>query len=187
MKNIYLVRHCSADGQHKDSPLTKQGLKQSRDLCRFFMDKNVKIDSIISSPHLRAIESIKPYANEKNLSIEIEEALMERILSEEPLEDWMDILEDSFSDYDFKISGGESSNEALSRANRVLHKVLEDDALRNVIMVTHGNLLSLIISQYDSSFGFRQWMKLQNPDVYRLTIADQDKSLEHLWNGSLYV
>src|SRR5699024_6472975 len=96
MKNIYLIRHCTAAGQHPDSPLTRDGLRQAVQLKDFFISQNIDCDRIISSPYLRAIDSIRPYAEQIGLPIDVDERLKERILSDRPIDDWLDVLEQSF-------------------------------------------------------------------------------------------
>src|SRR5690625_4660757 len=127
LKKIFLVRHCSATGQHKDSPLTHKGIKQAYLLANFFHDQNIPIDKIISSPYLRAIESIKPYAQKQQIKIEIDERLKERVLSAEPLDDWFEVLQYSFINTNFKLPGGESSNDAVQRALEVLQAIYHDE------------------------------------------------------------
>src|SRR5690625_6007216 len=87
MKKIYFVRHCSADGQHKDSPLTIEGTRQAQLLSIFLTENDIPIDRIISSPYLRAVESIKPYAEKHGIDIEVDERLHERVLSNEPVDE----------------------------------------------------------------------------------------------------
>ncbi|MGY0691717.1 histidine phosphatase family protein [Virgibacillus sp. FSP13] len=182
MKNIFLVRHCSADGQHKDSPLTYKGMRQAQLLSNFFSEQKIQVDKIISSPYLRAIESIKPFAEQINTRIEINENLTERILSNEPIDDWLEVLEQSFVDLDFTLPGGESGNDAISRANTVLDTVFADDTASNVIIVSHGNLITLLLKQFDQTFGFEQWKALRNPDVYLICEKNDRRSVECLWN-----
>lgn len=182
MKKIYFVRHCSAQGQHKDSPLTYKGIEQAERLAKFFQNENILFDRIISSPYLRAIESIKPYAKEQKVKIEIDDRLKERILSEEPIDDWLEILEQTFENYDFKLSGGESSNEAVQRALELLHEIYYDEKHANIAVITHGNLLALILNHYDKQFGFRSWKELQNPDLFLLEFKDNFKSIKRLFD-----
>lgn len=182
MRKIYFVRHCIADGQHKDSPLTTIGMRQAHLLSNFFSKHDVKIDKIISSPYLRAIESIKPYAEKENIEIEIDDRLKERILSDEPIDDWIEILEHSFSDHDFALPGGESSNGAISRVKPLLESTLNDESIEQAIIVSHGNLLALLLNQYDDNFGFNEWKELSNPDVYLLSIDNNNTSVKCLWN-----
>lgn len=181
MKKIYFVRHCTADGQHKDSPLTTIGMRQAHLLSVFLTEQNITIDRIISSPYLRAVESIKPFAETINQDVKIDERLQERILSDEPIDDWLEVLEHSFSNHDFALPGGESANAAIKRANAVLETIYTDDDITNVVIVSHGNLLALLFKQFDKNFGFNQWKELNNPDVYLFNKNGENTSFECLW------
>lgn len=174
MKTIYIVRHCSATGQASDAELSELGHQQSTNLASFF--ENVLVEQIISSPFLRAQHSIAPTAESKNLSIILDDRLSERTLSTTDLPDWLEILEKTFEDMDFKLDGGESSQEAMTRAIEVVKA-----APNNSILVTHGNLMSLLLKYYDDSFGFTEWKSLSNPDVYKLMIDAQESSISRLW------
>lgn len=182
MKNIYFVRHCSADGQHKDSPLTTIGMRQAHLISNFFSDQDIKIDKIISSPYLRAVESIKPFAEKTRSEIEIDERLKERILSDEPIDDWLEVLELSFNDQYFALPGGESAKDAIQRANMVFDSIYTNDNIKNAVIVSHGNLMALLLRQYDPSFGFKKWKELQNPDIYLIKYEKNNSSIECVWN-----
>lgn len=177
MKKIYLLSHCLASGQHKDSPLTTEGTRQSQLLSIFLNDHDFPIDKIISSSYFRAVESIKPYAIQKGIKIETDDRLHEFILSNEPIEDWIGALERAFSDDAYQLPGGESASSAVSRANKVLNEIYQGDAT-NVVLVTHRNLLSLILKQYDDEFNFENWKELKNPDIYVITYEDHVQSVE---------
>ncbi|ASK63397.1 histidine phosphatase family protein [Virgibacillus phasianinus] len=183
MKKIYLVRHCLAEGQHKDSPLTTVGMRQAILLSQFFDKQNLTFDGVISSPYLRAIESIKPFAKSNNLHVDVDERLQERILSNEPVDDWMEVLEQSFNELDFKLPGGESANDAINRGNAVYKSVMENKDLNNIILVSHGNLISLILKSFDPTIGFDEWKNLNNPDVYLLESNGVQHSITRLWEG----
>ena len=85
MTNFILIRHCQASGQEPEAQLTTEGLKQANELGGFL--KHYNISRIISSPFTRAIQTITPYATNKNFEIELDERLKERILSSENLPD----------------------------------------------------------------------------------------------------
>ena len=89
MKKIIVIRHCSAIGQKRDDELTTDGKDQANTLATFLLENHLQIDHIISSPFVRAIDSIRPYALQANLSIQEDERLTERILSNIPMDDWM--------------------------------------------------------------------------------------------------
>lgn len=174
MKTIYLVRHCSATGQEPGAELSDLGHQQADELVSFFKDK--KIQHIISSPFKRAQHSIQPTAQSKNITITIDERLAERTLSSGNLSNWLELLEETFTDLDLKLEGGESSREATVRAINVLN-----ESPSNCVLVTHGNLMSLILKHFDDSIGFQDWKSLSNPDVYTLTIGKNDSTIERLW------
>lgn len=175
MKTIYLVRHCSATGQAPNAELTSTGLQQAQDLVSFFNKKS--IEHIISSPFLRAQQSIIPTALCKQLEIQTDSRLAERILSDTDLPDWMIHLEQTFTDLDLKLPGGESSREATYRAVEVIMEVPNHS-----ILVTHGNLMSLMLKHFDDSYGFQEWKSLSNPDVYMLTIDESVSTISRVWN-----
>lgn len=176
-KLLYLVRHCKASGQDPEAALTREGMEQAQNLVGFFEGK--EISRIISSPFVRAVQSIEPLAKELDMEVEIDPRLAERVLSSEDLPDWLERLEESFHDLELKLSGGESGAEAMERGAAVL-----ETAPNNCVLVTHGNMMGLLLKQIDINFGFQEWMKLSNPDVYEVKIKDGNKTINRLWHGN---
>ena len=162
---VILVRHCQATGQEPDAPLTETGHQQARNLAAFL--SNYPVDHITTSRYLRAQHSIQPFATIAELPIHVDPRLNERILSAEPIENWQEVIRDSFDDHDLRAPGGESAREVLGRAWAVLDEILAEN-YRLPIVVTHGNLMALVLHSLDPSFGFERWKSLSNPDVYLL-------------------
>jgi len=179
LKNIYVIRHCEAVGQPPESPLTERGLKQANDLADFF--DNIKVERIISSPYKRAIQTIQPLANQLNIEIEMNSRLKERVLSTNHLSDWFEKLKQTFEDFELKFEGGESSQEAVNRIIEVVENVFKSE-LENTLIVTHGNLMSLLLNHYNNEFGFVEWSNLRNPDVYLLKSDGNEMTFERLWS-----
>ncbi|MDQ0352113.1 2,3-bisphosphoglycerate-dependent phosphoglycerate mutase [Alkalibacillus filiformis] len=176
-QKVYIVRHCKAEGQEASSQLTEQGEKQADRLRDFF--SNQRVDQIITSPYERAIQSIMPTAQEHQLDLFVAEDLKERKLSSENLSDWMDRLEQTYQDFDLKLTGGESSREAAERALKVLTdiKLSQNKA---TIVVSHGGLISLILNHFDPTFGFKGWKELTNPDIYEINLTRRE--VKRIWN-----
>ncbi|MBE7122321.1 histidine phosphatase family protein [Bacillus cereus] len=172
MKKIIVIRHCSATGQERDAELTVAGKNQANTLATFLLDNQLQIDHIISSPFVRAIDSIRPYALQAKLSIQEDERLAERILSNVPMDDWMQKLEYTFTNIEIAFSGGESTKQATDRAISLIQDVLELEHT-TTLLVTHGNLLTLILKHFDHTIGFNEWKCLTNPDIYEITIDEQ--------------
>lgn len=169
MKNIYIIRHCTAKGQSPNAQLTNEGLIQAEKLAHVFSE--IAIDRIISSPYKRAKQSIEPLAEQLKINIELDERLKERILSKQNLSNWQEKLKASFLDFDLKLIGGESSREAQARVISIIEEVFNSN-YDHTILVTHGNLLALLLNYYNNNFGFDEWLSLSNPAVYILKKTD---------------
>jgi len=179
LKKVYVVRHCAAEGQSSESPLTATGCKQANELATFF--DNVNVERLISSPYKRAIQTIQPLAERLNIEIEMKNQLEERVLSAEPLPDWFEKLRKTFNNPDLKFEGGESSEEAANRIIEVVEDVFNSE-FENTIIVTHGNLLALLLNHYNKEFGFDQWANLSNPDIYLLNSDSSGVTFERIPN-----
>ncbi|MNJ52611.1 putative phosphoserine phosphatase 2 [compost metagenome] len=182
VKHLYLIRHCRAEGQEPEAQLTPEGKEQAKELVDFFMD--IEVERCISSPYVRAVDTITPLCEARQLALIIEENLKERVLSSIHLDNWMDKLRATYEDVDLKFPGGESTREAMNRGVEVINQLLRRDE-SNMVVVTHGALMSLIIRHFDSNFGFDQWTTLSNPDVYRLDFVEQSfHGVTRVWRNN---
>lgn len=182
MKTIYVIRHCQAEGQEADAKLTELGEQQAIELAAFF--KEVSVERILSSPYSRAVETIQPIAEQKKIPIVMDDRLKERVLSTSHLPDWMEKLEATFHDGTLKYDNGESSDEAIERIQSVVDEVLESEA-NVILLVTHGNLMSLLLREYIQDFGFHEWQQLSNPDVYVLEVNMDEKICRRVWKEQM--
>jgi len=180
MKKIYVIRHCEAQGQSSNAPLTEKGQEQAKRLADFFHTYN--IDRIISSPFLRAIQSIELLSKRTNKKIAIDERLSERTLSTGNLPYWYEKLKITFTDLDSKYEGGESSQEAMTRIKNVVKEVTERGTEHTVI-VSHGNLISLLLKSYQSDVDFQFWQRLSNPDVYLISYINNEAVIKRIWDA----
>jgi 2,3-bisphosphoglycerate-dependent phosphoglycerate mutase len=176
--DLYLVRHCQAEGQAPEAPLTAVGRAQAEQLADFLESANIR--HIVSSPFARARRSIEPLARRLGIPIEIDVRLAERVLCPEPIPDWRGRLRASFDDPDLCLPGGESARTATERGVAAIR-----DALRAhdgpVILVTHGNLLALLLRHFDGRVGFDEWQALTNPDVFRVSIGGSGGRIHRVW------
>jgi 2,3-bisphosphoglycerate-dependent phosphoglycerate mutase len=178
MKNIYIVRHCTAEGQSSDAPLTTVGFQQANKLAEFLSDRN--IDYIVSSPYERAYRTITPLADKLGVEIVLDDRLTERVLSNKNDPEWREMLRKTYDDLDLYYEGGESSNTAMSRVIAVVMEVL-NSGNENAVIVSHGNLISLLLKHFDDRIGFNEWEVLSNPDVYLLSFIDNIPSIQRMW------
>jgi 2,3-bisphosphoglycerate-dependent phosphoglycerate mutase len=176
--SFYLVRHCRATGQSPDASLTAEGMAQAGLLAELLAP--LGIARILSSPFARARDSVAPLAARLGIPVETDDRLIERVLTTEPLPDWRAHLARSFDDDNYQLAGGESSHAATARAVAVMEEARQHPA-RATVVVTHGNLLALLLRHYDSRAGFAAWDALTNPDVYRVTFGVPPQPIVRLW------
>jgi len=162
VSRVLVIRHCESSGQVAEAPLTATGYAQAEALADRLQAQPV--DRIVSSTYRRARETIAPFARRAGLSVELEPRLVERRLSLEPIADWREVVRRSFGEPDFAVAGGESGRATLERGWAALEAALgAGHALP--ALVSHGQLISLLLSRIDPGFGFDGWQSLRNPDV----------------------
>src|SRR5690349_9739383 len=104
MPEVLLVRHAAATGQASDAPLSEKGEQQAEALADLLSVR--KVERVICSPFLRAIQSVAPYCQRQSLEVEVEPRLMERVLCKHELPDWRSELQRSFDDLDYCVETG---------------------------------------------------------------------------------
>ena len=182
MRRLILIRHCQASGQEPDAALTEAGLRQAESLRDFLVGQ--PIDAVVASEYLRARQTAKPLADALGLDVQVDAHLNERVMSETPIANWREVLRESFKDPDLRGPGGESSREASERAWAGLNDLLRSGC-RLPAVVTHGNLMSLVLHSLDATFGYDGWEGLSNPDVYLLESAEPGRfTFRRIWNAS---
>lgn len=175
VKTVYLVRHCQAEGQELEAELTEKGEVQAIELMHFFEKRNIK--HIISSPYMRAKQSILPAADRLGLQVEIDSRLSEHRLISKNLNDWIERLEDSIRDKELKMAEGESSREVTKRAMEVL-----EAATDGTVLATHRNTMGLLLLHLDGMQGLKEWAGFSHPDVYEVKVKKDDYEVRRIWN-----
>lgn len=181
MSTIYLVRHAHSEWTPDENrPLSAKGIKDAvrvgNQLCKY------PINIIYSSPANRACQTISPLAEQLGLPIQIEPDLRERELGSAVFDDFFKAVEVTWQDPSFAHPGGESSVNAQKRGIAVVKRLLKRHPIENIVLSTHGNLMTLILQAFDSSIDFRFWKSLSMPDVYKLSISQSGKGLaQRLW------
>ena len=179
MENVfYIIRHCQTTGQRPEAPLTQVGRVQAEALAHFLAES--KIERIISSPYVRAIQSIEPLARLLHVEIETDERLVERVLSDTPRPDWLACLRETFINRDLSFPGGESSRAATQRAVAVLQECVSGEP-RITALVSHGNLSTFLLGHFDTTIGFSVWEQMTNPDVFCVRLSAGEARVERLW------
>ncbi|MFN9298949.1 MAG: histidine phosphatase family protein [Acidobacteriota bacterium] len=142
MPRVLLIRRCASTAQHPEAPLTEAGMAAADGLATQLQP--LRIDAVYSSPYVRAIATIAPFADRLEFAIREEGRLCERLLAKEPLAGFPDHIRRSFDDLDYRVEGGESLREVGDRG----------------------------LAALSESFGYEDWKTLKNPDLFTLEFAD---------------
>ncbi|MBM6644573.1 histidine phosphatase family protein [Bacillus sp. RIT809] len=187
MTTIYFVRHAHSTytKEERERPLSEKGYLDAENVTHLLKDEH--IDVVISSPYKRAIQTVQGIANTYNVSIQIEEALRERLLSKGPVTDFNDAIQKVWKDWSFAYEGGESNDVAQRRAVLCMQNILGKYKGKNIVIGTHGNIMVLLMNYFDSKYDFQFWKTLHMPDVYKLTFnSDRLVSAERIEIISLH-
>ncbi|MDP4164490.1 MAG: histidine phosphatase family protein, partial [Bacillota bacterium] len=107
--------------------------------------------------------------------------LGERVLSRIHIEDWKGKLKQSFDNFDLVFEGGESHADGMYRAASILKEVLKSDD-QNIVLVSHGNLTTLLLRYFNESFGFEHLMGMTNPDVFEVAVTGEQCVIHRIWD-----
>lgn len=182
-----LVRHAHAYWVPDElRPLSRAGQRAAHRVAQLLVAPSPPvptISTIVSSPSLRARQTVVPLADRLGLPIEINADLRERDLGHEPIDAaaFQTVVRITWDDPDYRRPGAESNREAQNRGLIALWRLLRDHPGEHLVLATHGNLLALVLQHYDPSVGFEFWSALAMPDVYRLRLLEAHRGhIEHL-------
>jgi len=152
---FYFVRHgeSEANAAHRfagrnDSPLTELGRQQAEAVAEALA--NVPVDRIVSSPLSRCRDTALVIARRHRLPVDLEPDLVEIDVGEKTgtpfdevrgLPEWRD---DGFVAW----PRGETLDQVLSRAHRVITRIAADSAGQRVLVVGHGGVTRILMSHF---------------------------------------
>jgi 2,3-bisphosphoglycerate-dependent phosphoglycerate mutase len=153
---------------NRTRPLTQKGQHDAQKLLQVF--KNIAIDSVYSSPYLRALDTVKYLAEYHGKKIIPCENFRERAIGSW-VDDFLPYIRKQWHDFDYKLEGGESLSEAQKRNIAELNRLLQQHENATLAIGTHGTALSTIRNYYDSQFGFQRFLDMVDimPYVVKMT------------------
>ena len=175
----YFIRHAHSNytPDEINRSLSDKG-RESLAQLDFLADK--PIAAIYSSPYRRAIQTVEPLARSLKLAIQSDERLIERKLSSQAIadRDFEQCLMKLWSQPIFSLVGGESNQQAQQRALALLHELESKHRNEEIIISSHGNLICILLSAFDSSIDYNFWRGLSMPDVL---VLDKYEKITHLF------
>lgn len=177
MTTIYFVRHAEPDYNNHDDffrPLTDKGMKDRIKVTNYLLDK--KIDVILSSPFIRAVDTVADFAKNVGLSIETVDDFRERKIDNVWIEDFSGFCKKQWSDFNYKLTDGESLNEVQIRNIRALEEIVDKYNGKNIVIGSHGTALSTIINYYDKSFNYDNFNAIRTIMPWVVKFEFEDKN-----------
>ncbi|MEK4734562.1 histidine phosphatase family protein [Paenibacillus sp. FSL L8-0641] len=185
---IYMVRHGESpktEGNERTRGLTDKGKSDAFQITELLRGEGIEV--FVSSPYQRAILTVQELAQCSGQEVLIFEDLKERIFSSEdnrmPDHELFPLLDKSFSDPNFALTGGESNAVCQNRSITVLKELLKIYRGRKVALGTHGAVMALMMGYYDKQYDLNFLLHTSKPDVYRMEFNDQELvEVKRLWN-----
>lgn len=189
---FYFIRHAEPNYNNHDDvhrELTAKGLQDSQRLIPFF--EHIKIDEIFSSPYQRAIETIMPLANHRQIDIKTIDDFRERKIDDVWIEDFDSFSKQQWQDKTYKLAKGESLQEVQERQVKVINQLLSTHHGKTIIVGSHGTALSSLINYYQPQFSYENFEVIKHlfPFVAQLTFnrqTCQSISIDNIFTGEHY-
>ncbi|WP_066714804.1 histidine phosphatase family protein [Clostridium sp. Marseille-P299] len=181
MTTIYFIRHAEPDyTNHNDRerPLTQKGKEDSKLVTQYLCDKN--IDIVLSSPYVRAVDTVKDFAESFGYPILTVEDFRERKVDSIWIEDFYKFSKMQWDDFEYKLSDGESLREVQDRNINALMEVLKEYTGKNIVIGSHGTALSTIINYFEPTYSFDDFQRIRNIMPWIVKMSFQGDTLIHI-------
>ncbi len=170
MTTLVMVRHAQSAPDpalpERDWPLSENGRRQAAELAVALAALGV--DALASSPYIRAIDTLRPYADAAGLQIAVDEDLRERALG-----GWMPDVADveaavrkMHADLDFQLEGGESGRACVARFEAALARIVAAHPGRTIAVGSHGGVLGHLIARQGVPLPDEFWKRIRNPHLF---------------------
>ncbi|AGB16025.1 fructose-2,6-bisphosphatase [Halovivax ruber XH-70] len=179
---LYFVRHAHSPyvpNREAERGLSEQGRRDALHVARTLTEYD--IDVVVSSPYTRAVETVQEIAEAVGTAVITESGFRERTLAESHVADFEKAISRVWKDPSFSWEGGESNEVAQERGIAAVERTLERWTGEDIVIGTHGNLLTLILNYYDETYDFEFWQQLSMPDIYQVTFEkDRPSRIERI-------
>lgn len=183
---IYMIRHAKSPfvfGQERTRELSPQGIIDAKRVTEIMNDKQV--DLIVSSPYIRAIQTIEEIATNIEFEVKVYEELRERQLkgafklTEEEIQQ---AIKTSYENIDYHLTDGESIRDVQNRAIPIMKDLLNKYQGKTIIIGTHGNVMTIIMNYFNKAYGYEFWKNTAKPDIYQLVFSGENLlTIHRLW------
>jgi broad specificity phosphatase PhoE len=200
---IYFVRHGSTDSLEKrisqpnDEPLNERGIAQAKQLAERF--KNEKLDLVISSPHLRAVQTAEEISKKMIISELFGEVKKPKeIIGVAKEEDEVKNIKKKIGemyvmDPSWHYSDEENFEDLKTRGLAAL-EFLKAQNKENILVVSHGSFMGFMVAlmmfgetlTLEMSLKMKNFFRLGNTGV-SICVHDEGKWKLQCWNDTSHL
>ena len=174
MTKFIFIRHAESDISIKDEmsrPLTKSGEIISSRIPLLFNDE--KIDHIYCSPYKRAIDTIKPLADQKEIKISVSIELRERENG-----GWVNgifsYVKKQWDDFDYKLENGESLREVQKRYVNFINTLVQKHKNKCIVIGTHGTALCSLLNNFNPEVNHEYFISMVDKMPFIVSVLFDD-------------
>jgi len=192
MLNIYLVRHGETEWNSekrlqgwKDSNLTEKGIADANAVHEHLID--MEFDKVYSSPSKRAFKTAEIIVGKRNVEIMPENDLREIFLGDWEGKTTFDIEKIYPTEYYhfwnaphlYNRKDSETFIQVQERALRLINKIIRHKRSGNILIVTHGVTLKLIMAYFEKRSLENLWEPpyIQNTSVSHIQVEDEEPKI----------
>ena len=176
MTEVFFVRHAQPNLENHDDCMRELTAKGEAD-CRLVVEylKQQPIDAVFSSPFRRAVDTVRPLAETRGLTICTIDDFRERKIGNEWIDNFNSFAARQWTDFDYKLPGGESLREVQARNIAALGKLLREYSGKTLVVGSHGTAISTIINFYVPSFRLEQFEQVRHrmPGIVRFDFGGE--------------
>jgi 2,3-bisphosphoglycerate-dependent phosphoglycerate mutase len=175
MSRMILVRHGDSvipgPGTEDEytRPLTPKGFAQAEALIPQLAQ--FAPAAIYSSPYLRAIQTVLPFANHQGLPVQPIENFREHRMAAGPIDHWRDVLQAQWADWHYVPEGGESFKSTQDRGWQTVQQIAKTHPGGTVLLAGHGTIISLVLHRLDPKIDLDFHLAMPNPAIYEIDLS----------------
>ncbi|HET7657966.1 MAG TPA: histidine phosphatase family protein [Bacillales bacterium] len=177
MTSLVLIKHSmpdvKADIPSKQWTLSDEGRERSVKLAGYL--KQYKARCIYTSLEPKAIQTGEVVSNQLNLPHKTVRDVHENDRTHMkylPRNEYETIFKEYFANPSKRIVGNETAEDAAKRFDKAVKKVMKEDKERDIILITHGTVMSLFVNEDNDVDVFNLWNSLQLPSIIELSMPD---------------
>jgi broad specificity phosphatase PhoE len=175
LKNIILVKH-SVPEIISTAPAKEWRLSQTGQIrCAALAEKleSFSPDVIFSSIEPKAIETAQIITEKLNKPFSIVDGLQEHDRANIGLlekKEFESKVKEFFGKPESLVFGRETASQSLARFSKALSSIESEYPDKNIVVVAHGTVITLLVSKFNTVEAFAFWKKLDLPSFVVLSL-----------------